>query len=88
MNFGQALEAVKSGAKIYREGWNGKGQFAWYVPEGKYPARMEAIKGFFPDDKVPYAAYFALKNAQGNVVPWIPSVGDILASDWLAEPVQ
>jgi len=27
MKFGEALEAVKSGAKIYREGWNGKGQF-------------------------------------------------------------
>ncbi|WP_154905701.1 Thoeris anti-defense Tad2 family protein [Klebsiella michiganensis] len=25
MNFGEALSAVKSGAKIYREGWNGKG---------------------------------------------------------------
>ncbi|HBX7204202.1 TPA: DUF2829 domain-containing protein [Klebsiella pneumoniae] len=27
MNFGEALAAVKSGAKIYREGWNGKGLF-------------------------------------------------------------
>ncbi|EOE2154593.1 Thoeris anti-defense Tad2 family protein [Klebsiella pneumoniae] len=28
MNFGEALSAVKSGAKIYREGWNGKGSLS------------------------------------------------------------
>ncbi|EMV3264174.1 DUF2829 domain-containing protein [Escherichia coli] len=50
--------------------------------EGQYPARMEAIKGYFPGDLVPYGAYFALKNAQGVVVPWVPSVGDLLACDW------
>ena len=27
MNFGEALERVKSGKKIQREGWNGKNQF-------------------------------------------------------------
>ncbi len=83
MNFGKALEAIKAGKKISREGWNGGGQFAWHVPDGKYPARMEAIKGHFDADLVPYAAYFALKNAQGNVVPWVPSIGDILAEDWV-----
>ncbi|HCR0680669.1 TPA: DUF2829 domain-containing protein [Klebsiella aerogenes] len=82
MNFGEALSALKDGKKVFRSGWNGANQFAWHVPAGEYPARMEAIKGFFPDDKVPYAAYFALKNAQGKVVPWVPSVGDILAEDW------
>lgn len=25
MNFGQALEKVKAGYKIFRHGWNGKG---------------------------------------------------------------
>lgn len=76
------LAWLKQGKRVARAGWNGEGQFAWLVPEGKYPARMEAIKGFYPDDVVPYAPYFALKNAQGQVVPWIPSVGDLLATDW------
>ena len=27
MNFGQAIEALKAGQKVAREGWNGKGIF-------------------------------------------------------------
>lgn len=30
MNFGQALEKVKSGEKIFRHGWNGKNMFVVY----------------------------------------------------------
>ena len=35
MNFGLAIEAAKKGAKITRRGWNGKGMFLYYVPEGR-----------------------------------------------------
>ena len=37
MDFGKALEAVKSGKKIFRLGWNGKGMFVVYqkgYPDG------------------------------------------------------
>ena len=44
---------------------------------------MEAIKGYFAEDKVPYAGYIALKNAQDQVVPWLPSQGNLLAEDWV-----
>ncbi|EAT5265733.1 DUF2829 domain-containing protein [Salmonella enterica subsp. enterica serovar Agona] len=81
-DFSDALMWLKEGKKVARRGWNGENQFCWLVPEGQYPARMEAIKGYFPGDLVPYGAYFALKNAQGVVVPWVPSVGDLLACDW------
>lgn len=83
MTFSAALEAVKEGRRITRSGWNGAGQYIWYVPPGSYPARMEAIKGVFPDDLVPYAGYLALKNAQNEVVPWTPSQGDLFATDWV-----
>lgn len=33
LNFGQAIEAVKSGKLISREGWNGKGMFIFMRPE-------------------------------------------------------
>ncbi len=32
LNFGQALEAVKQGKLIAREGWNGKGMFVFMRP--------------------------------------------------------
>lgn len=81
-DFSDALMWLKEGKRVARKGWNGNGQFCWMVPAGQYPARMEAIKGHFPGDMVPYGAYFALKNAQDVVVPWVPSVGDLLATDW------
>ena len=82
MSFGHAVEALKLGNKVARKGWNGKGMFLWYVPAGKYPARMEAIKGHYPCDLVPYSAYIAMKAADGAVVPWLASQTDVLAEDW------
>ena len=83
MNFGLAIEAAKKGAKIARRGWNGKGMFLYYVPEGRYPARTDAAKSIAAEDgKVDYGAYIAMKTVQGNVVPWLASQTDMLADDW------
>ena len=83
MSFGLAIEAAKKGAKITRRGWNGKGMFLYYVPEGRYPARTDAAKSIATEDgKVDYGAYIAMKTAQGNVVPWLASQTDMLADDW------
>lgn len=83
MSFGQAIEAMKAGKKVARGGWNGKGMFLYYVPEGRYPARTDAAKSIAAeDDKVDYGAYIAMKTAQGNVVPWLASQTDMLAEDW------
>ncbi|HDT4319355.1 TPA: DUF2829 domain-containing protein [Klebsiella aerogenes] len=86
-DFSDALMWLKEGKRVARKGWNGNGQFCWMVPEGHYPARMEAIKGHFTSDMVPYGAYFSLKNTQDVVVPWVPSVGDLLATDWYVHDV-
>lgn len=85
MNFGQALEQLKQGAKVAREGWNGKGMFLYYVPANKYPASRNehgTMIGVFEDDMIPYGAYIAMKTAQNNVVPWLASQTDVLAEDW------
>lgn len=82
-DFSDALMWLKEGRKVARRGWNGKGMFLWLVPAGEYPARMEAIKGHYPDDMVPYGGYIAMKTAGGNVVPWLASQTDMLADDWL-----
>ena len=33
MTFGEALEAIKKGELVCREGWNGKGMFIFQRPE-------------------------------------------------------
>lgn len=84
MNFGLAIEAMKKGHKLCRRGWNGKGMFLYYVPEGRYPARTDAAKSIAAEDgKVDYGAYIAMKTVQGNVVPWLASQTDMLAEDWM-----
>ena len=82
MDFGQAIHEMKDGEKVAREGWNGKKMFLYYVPAGVYPARMDAIRGDFVDDMVPYGAYIAMKTAQDEVIPWLASQTDMLSDDW------
>ena len=84
-DFGTAVEALKQGARVAREGWNGKGMFLYYVPENKYPASRNehgTMVGVFEDDMVPYREYIALKTIDNQVVPWAPSISDALAEDW------
>ena len=79
--FGYALDMLKCGKKVARNGWNGKGMFVYYVPENSYPARTEIAKKEF-GDMVKYNPYFAIKNVNGTVSTWVPSVNDCLAEDW------
>ena len=84
-DFGTAVEALKQGARVAREGWNGKGMFLYYVPENKYPASRNehgTMIGVFENDMVPYREYIALKTVDNQVVPWAPSISDALAEDW------
>jgi hypothetical protein len=83
MNFGQAIESLKAGSKLEREGWNGKGMFIYYVPPNSYPVQTAAAKSFFGEAAlIPYNAYFAIKNVNNTVSTWVPSVNDCLAEDW------
>ncbi|HBR0921551.1 TPA: DUF2829 domain-containing protein [Klebsiella quasipneumoniae subsp. quasipneumoniae] len=91
MKFGEALEAVKSGAKIYREGWNGKGQFV--IKAGGYtvsePRPGSDYAKAWITGEFTIAPHLNLKNAQGIMQPgWVPSQGDLFADDWLATPID
>lgn len=83
MDFGQAIEALKRGRKIAREGWNGKDMFLYYVPAASYPPSTDIAKKAFGGEAVPYGAYIAMKTAQNNVVPWSASQTDMLSEDWM-----
>lgn len=84
MTFGEAIELLKQGKKVAREGWNGKRMFLYYVSAGKYPVKMEAARSIADESGlVSYGAYIAMKTAQGNVVPWLASQTDMLSEDWV-----
>lgn len=83
MNFGRALEKLKNGYAIAREGWNGKGMFVYLVTGGDYPVQMEVAKKIANSNgTVKYNPYMAIKNVNGTVSTWVPSVNDCLAEDW------
>lgn len=84
MNFGKALEALKEGKKVAREGWNGKGMFVYYVPAGNFKSYTDIGKSIADEnDLVHYNPYFAIKNVNGTVSTWVPSINDCLAEDWV-----
>lgn len=83
MTFGEALFWLKRGERLTRNGWNGKGQFIYYVKPGRYaPCTPTGEKLAGEDGKVPYRDYIAIFTVQGTVVPWVASQTDILAGDW------
>lgn len=69
LTFGAALELLKAGSKIARNGWNGKGMYLQY---------MEPVEGN-PITR-PFIAMFTV---DAQLVPWTASQTDVLAADWM-----
>ena len=68
MNFGQAIEEMKKGSRVTREGWNGKGMWiALQVPDQH--SKMQR-------------PYIYMCPVDGKLVPWVASQSDMLANDW------
>lgn len=83
MNFGQALEILKSGGKVARSGWNGKGMFLFLVPGSTFKVNRAPLLGIYPEGtEIKYHAHIDMKTAQDTVVPWLASQTDVLAEDW------
>ena len=68
MNIGGALEELKDGQKLTRVGWNGPEQYL------KLQVPDEHSKMTLP--------YIYIRTVQGDLVPWLASQTDLLATDW------
>lgn len=88
MDFGQALNRLRAGDRLAREGWNAGGQ--WVVLRAGYPdgipinADTAAATGIAQGTVCAFRPYLMLRTADGSFVPWAPSVTDVLAWDWLS----
>ena len=72
MDFGYALRALRSGARLTRRGWHGAGQFvALQVPDAHSKMTLP---------------YIFITTVQGDRVPWLASQTDLLAEDWEVVP--
>lgn len=84
MDFGEALQSLKQGKRVCREGWNGKGMFLFLVPGSRFKVNRPPLLGIYEEGtEVEYHAHVDMKTAQGYVVPWLCSQADMLAEDWV-----
>ena len=86
MNFGIALDLLKKGVKVAREGWNGKDMFVVYqkgYPDG-IPCNAQTAKawGMNEGDLFKCEPYLQIKMVNGSHAMWVPSINDVLAEDW------
>ena len=82
-DFSWALRELKSGKRMRREGWNGKGVFVFLVPGSRFQVNRPPLLGIYPEGTwVEYHAHIDMKTASGEVVPWVASQTDVLAEDW------
>jgi len=93
MTFGLALEALKKGKKVAREGWNGKGMYL-YLVHGRLVdvdmLQLEAYDALAKDEGamhdtgvVQFLSHIDMRTANGDVcVGWLASQTDMLAEDW------
>lgn len=77
-DFSDALMWLKEGKRVCRSGWNAGGQWA-----AMQVAQQDQLIGFEDDSKLYRRGDgLILKNAQGLIVQWVPSIGDLMATDW------
>lgn len=87
MTFGIALELLKKGCKVAREGWNGKGMLVVYqkgYPDG-IPCNKQTAEAWSMNegDLFKCNPYLQIKQVNGSHSMWVPSIGDVLAEDWI-----
>lgn len=71
MSFGQAIEAMKHGALVARAGWNGRGMWVRSATDDELD-RLGAV----------WLPFLVMKTAGDQLVPWLASQTDMLATDW------
>lgn len=65
---GRAIDEMRAGQKVVRDGWNGKSQWCeLQIPD----ANSKMTK-----------PYVFITTAEGNRIPWLCSQSDLLATDW------
>jgi hypothetical protein len=80
MTFGLAIEAVKLGHKVAREGWNGKNQYIELATNISYTNASAKIINAEHDaigNKT-----IAFVGTSGVQLGWLASQADMLADDW------
>ncbi len=80
MSFGVAIELLKKGVKVAREGWNGKKQYIQLATDISYTFEDEVINC---DHEAIGNKAIAFVGTSGVQMGWLASQADMLAEDWV-----
>ena len=91
-NFGQAIEALKEGKRVARQGWNGKGMFIFQqvlseINEDIVP-KMQSLPQSVKDEfakrggSILYKNHLAMVYPDNTIYGWVASPSDVLENDW------
>ena len=83
MNFGQALELLKKGKKVARQGWNGKHQYIELATNISYTSTNNEVINANHEAIGNNAIAFV--GTSGVQIGWLASQADMLAEDWVFE---
>lgn len=93
LDFGCAIDLLKSGVAVRRKGWNGKGLFVVkQIPshiEGDIIPKMQSLPQIAKDilmsrenPHIDYTNQMLIINPNGRADSWVPSSSDVFAEDW------
>ena len=80
MDFGQAIQRLKNGMRVQREGWNGKNQYIELATNISYMnANKETVNA---EHEAIGNKAIAFIGTSGVQLGWLASQADMLAEDW------
>lgn len=91
-NFGGAIEALKAGKRVSREGWNGKNMFLFLLPANDGiptkvihdPALRQVIETELGGETFDALGSIRMFTADKKILTgWLASQTDMLAEDWV-----
>ena len=92
LTFGNALEALKRGHRVARQGWNGKGMFLFLLPASDGlptkiihdPALRAVIESELGGDTFDALGSIRMFTADKKILTgWLASQTDMLSDDWM-----
>lgn len=80
MDFGKAIQLLKEGKRLQRNGWNGKNQYIELATNISYKNAKEEIIN--TEHKSIGNKAIAFVGTSGVQIGWLASQADMLSNDW------
>lgn len=81
MDFGRAIQLLKEGKRVQRQGWNGKNQYIELATNISYKNANQEIVNI-KHDAIGNSA-IAFVGTSGVQMGWLASQADMLSEDWI-----